>query len=378
MSSSPITGTSAHSSTLSDPDSLYSHLARVPDPRSRQGRRYCLTGILALTVAAVLAGSRSFLAIGEFATDLTPAQLAVLGLRSAPGESNLRKLFARLDAAAVDLCLAAWAFTRSRRIKGRLVIAIDGKSLRGARSHIAQTPHLIGALDHRTGIVLAQSATAEKSNEIPAVRDLIATFDPEDLDGAVITIDAMHTQTDTAQAITVAGADYVLTVKGNQPRLRDQLKDLPWKQVPASSVRERTRGGWTTRSIKVLVAPAWISFPGTRQVAQLRRTRTVKGKRTTEVVYLITSAGHLTAPPQVLAAWVRGHWGIENRLHWVRDVTFDEDRSQVRTGTSPRIMATIRNVAISLIRLAGIDNIASAIRNLSRHPDQALNLLLTS
>lgn len=104
----------------------------------------------------------------------------------------------------------------------------------------------------------------------------------------------------------------------------------------------------------------------------------MKGKRTTEVVYLITSADHLTAPPQVLAAWVRGHWGIENRLHWVRDVTFDEDRSQVRTGTSPRIMATIRNVAISLIRLAGIDNIASAIRNLSRHPDQALNLLLTS
>lgn len=378
MSSSLITGAGANSSTSCDLDSLYSHLARVPDPRSRQGVRYGLAGLLALTIAAVLAGSRSFLAIGEFAADLTCAQLADLGLRGAPGESNLRKLFSRLDAAALDLRLAAWAFTRSRHVGGRLVIAIDGKTLRGARSQVARTPHLIGALDQRTGAVLAQTATEQKSNEIPAVRDLIATFDPQDLNGAILTIDAMHTQTDTAQQITAAGADYVFTVKGNQPRLRDQLKALPWNQVPASTVRERHRGGWTTRTIKVLVTPSWITFPGAKQVAQLRRTRTVKQKKTVEVVYLITSADHLQAPPQVLAAWVRGHWGIENRLHWVRDVMFDEDRSQVRTGNSPRIMATFRSTAISLIRLAGATSIAAAIRHHARHPDEAINLTLTS
>ena len=125
---------------------------------------------------------------------------------------------------------------------------------------------------------------------------------------------------------------------------------------------------------RVVTAPDWVDFPGARQVAQVRRTVTTGGKKSVEVLYLLTSA---MAPPATLAAWVQGHWGIENKLHWVRDVTFDEDRSQVRTGQAPRVMATLRNTVISVLRLEGWTNIATALRHHARNPERALTCLLT-
>ena len=123
----------------------------------------------------------------------------------------------------------------------------------------------------------------------------------------------MHTQSDTAQVILGRGADYVMTVKGNMPTLYRQLKKLPWAAVPAVSAVSTDHGRRARRTIKAALAPAWIGFDGAAQVAQLRRTVTKKGKKTVEVVYLITS--DRDAGPATLAAWVRGHWEIENRLH---------------------------------------------------------------
>jgi len=134
-----------------------------------------------------------------------------------------------------------------------------------------------------------------------------------DLDGAVVTLDAMYTQTDTATTITGAGGDYVFTVKANMPTLHQKLKKLQWKDMPAYTATTADRGRRVTRTIKVAEVPDWIDFPGAVQVAQLRRTVTDKAAKTVEVVYLITSADHKAAPPQRLAAWVQGHWGIENR-----------------------------------------------------------------
>src|SRR6185295_18442584 len=159
-----------------------------------------------------------------------------------------------------------------------------------------------------------QVAVEEKSNEIPAVRELLKAF--TDLAGAVVTIDAMHTQSDTAQVILGRGADYVMTVKGNMPTLYRQLKKLPWAAVPSVSAVSTDHGRRARRTIKAALAPAWIGFEGAAQVAQLRRTVTKKGKKTVEVVYLITS--DRAAGPAALAAWVRGHWHKENKLHWVR------------------------------------------------------------
>jgi predicted transposase YbfD/YdcC len=186
----------------------------------------------------------------------------------------------------------------------------------------------------------------------------------------------MHTQTDTAHVITGQGADYVMTVKANMPTLYKRLKKLPWARVPATSAVSTGHGRRACRTIKVALVPAWVDFAGAAQVAQLRRTVTAKGKKTVEVVYLITSDRH--ASPATLAAWVRGHWEIENRLHWVRDVTYLEDKSLVRTGNAPRVMASLRSLAISLLRLDGHSNIAAANRHHARDPQRTLTLLQTA
>lgn len=373
MSSSPKTPARAQ---LPDHPDLLTLFRAVPDPRDPRGVRHPLGVILAVGVGAVLAGARSFAAIGEWAADQSGEVIAALGGGGAnrPTESTIRRAFTRLDAGVLDRVIGVFMWTRTTVVAGRRVIALDGKTVRGARTANAVAPHLVAAFDHTSGAVLGQVAVAAKSNEIPAVRDLLACFD---LTGAVVTVDAMHTQTDTATAITSAGGDYLFTVKKNQPGLHHRCKDLPWKDVPGHRVTTTGHGRRVTRTIKVVAAPAWVDFPGAAQIAQVRRTVTRRAKKSVEVVYLITSADQNGAPPATLAAWVQGHWGIENRLHWVRDVTFDEDRSQVRTGNAPQVMATLRNTVISLLRLTGATNIAKALRHHARHPDQAITCLLT-
>jgi predicted transposase YbfD/YdcC len=364
MTSSPMTA--ARSQYLLD------LLAQVPDPRKRRGRRHALAGLLAVGIAAVIAGSRSFAAIGQWAADAGPEVLAVLGAARGPAEeSTFRRAFALVSPDVLDRVLGAWLHTRAVRAGGRLVIAVDGKTIRGARNKDGKAPHLVAALAHGIGAVLGQVAVDAKSNEIPAVRELLKAF--ADLAGAVLTIDAMHTQSDTAQVILGRGADYVMTVKGNMPTLYRKLKKLPWAAIPATSDVSTGHGRRARRTIKVMLVPAWIEFDGAAQVAQLRRTVTRNGKKTVEVVYLITS--DRDAGPAALAAWVRGHWHIENKLHWVRDVTYQEDKSLVRTGNAPRVMASLRSLAISVLRLDGHTNIAAANRHHARDPQRTLKLL---
>ena len=288
MTSSPIPA--ARSQYLLD------LLAQVPDPRKRRGRRHALAGLLAVGIAAVIAGSRSFAAIGQWAADAGPEVLTVLGAaRGAAEESTFRRAFALVSPDVLDRVLGAWLWTRAVQAGGRLVIAIDGKTVRGAKNKDGKAPHLVAALAHGIGAVLGQAAVDEKSNEIPAVRDLLKAF--ASLASAVITIDAMHTQHDTAQVILGQGADYVMTVKANMPTLYRQLKKLPWAAVPAVSAVSTDHGRKARRTIKAVLAPAWIEFAGAAQVAQLRRTVTKKGKKTVEVVYLITSDRDAARPP---------------------------------------------------------------------------------
>src|SRR5689334_15724796 len=182
MPSSPIPAARCHY--------LLDLLAQVPDPRKRRGRRHPLAGLLAVGIAAVIAGSRSFAAIGQWAADAGPEALAVLGAARGPAEeSTFRRAFALVSADVLDRVLGAWLHTRAMRAGGRLVIAIDGKAVRGAKGKDGKAPHLVAALAHGIGTVLGQVAVNAKSNEIPAVRDLLAAF--ADLAGAVITLDAL-------------------------------------------------------------------------------------------------------------------------------------------------------------------------------------------
>jgi predicted transposase YbfD/YdcC len=287
-------------------------LSQVPDQRKERGRRHPLAGRLAGGIAGVPAGARSSAAIGQWAADAGPDVLAALGAtRGAAGESTFRRTFAQVSADILDAVLGAWLWTRVTRIDGRTVIAVDGKAVRGAKGKDGRAPHLVAALAHGIGAVAGQVAVGAKSNEIPAVRELLKAF--ADLRGAVLTLDAPHTQHDTAQAVIDRGAAYVMTVKASMPTLYRQLKKLPWAQVPSVSSVTRDHGRRARRTVKAVLAPAWVEFAGAAQVAQLRRTVTRNGKRTVEVVYLVTS--DRVADPETLAAWVRGHWAIENRLH---------------------------------------------------------------
>ena len=339
-------------------------LEGVTDPRDRRGVRHPLVSVLCLAVTGILAGCRSLTAIWEHTADLAPADLGALGLeegRALPSESTIRRVLKDLDPAGLDARLTSWLCTRTGTIGGRRVIAVDGKTMRGARTGDNPAPHLLAALTQRR--------VADKSNEIPALRDLLA---PLDLDGAVVTADAMHTQTGTAEWIRSRGAHYVLTVKNNQPGLKRALKKLPWKDAPSTSVPDGSHGRRVRRTVQAVEAPARVDFPGAAQVIRIRRTRTVKGRKHVEVVHLICSLPMDQAQPEAVASWARGHWAIENRLHWVRDVVFDEDRHQLRTRNGPQIMAALRNLAISLIRLAhgATAPIAATTRAMARRPRQ--------
>ena len=352
--------------------SLLDLLSQVPDQRKERGRRHPLAGLLAVGIAAVTAGARSFAAIGQWAADAGSDALAALGVtRGAADESTYRRTFAQVSADVLDALLGAWLHTRVTRIGGRMVIAVDGKAVRGAKGRDGKAPHLVAALAHGIGAVLGQVAVDAKSNEIPAVRELLKAF--AGLAGAVVTMDALHAQHDTAQAVLDRGADYVMTVKANMPTLYSQPKKLPWKDVPAFSHVTKDHGRRARRTVKAVLAPAWVGFGGAAQAAQVRRTVTRKGKKTVEVVYVITSDAGVDAA--TLAAWIQGHRHIENRLHWVRDVTYQEDKSLVRTGNAPRVMASLRSLAISILRLDGHANIAAANRHHARDPQRTVNLL---
>jgi len=255
--------------------------------------RHSLFTVLSLAVTGVLAGCRSLTAIWEHTTDLTAADLEALGLEAGqalPSESTIRRVLQDLDPTDLNAHLRSWCCTRTGTIEGRTVIAVDGKTVRGARLGQASAPHLLAALDQATGVVLTQMRVADKSNEIPALRELL---EPLDLGGAVVSADAMHTQTGTAQWITRRGGHYLLTPLGNQKTLHRTLKDLPWKKVPSFSSVDTGHGRRARRTVKAVEAPAWVDFPAAAQVLQVRRTRTIKSRKHVEVAYpgLLTAHG---------------------------------------------------------------------------------------
>ena len=190
----------------------------MADPGDRRGVRHALTAVLCLAVVGVLAGCRTLGAMREHVADLEPADLGALGPgegRALPSESTIRRVLERVNADDLDARVSSWLRTRVGAIGGRRVIAVEDETMRGARGAGERAPHLPAALDQAGGVVVGQRRVADKSNEIPALRDLLA---PLDLDGAVITADAMHTQRGTAEWIISRGAHYVLTVKGMPAR----------------------------------------------------------------------------------------------------------------------------------------------------------------
>ena len=363
------------------PVSLLEALATVRDPRKRRGVRHGFTAVLAIGACAVLTGARTFTAIAEWAQDLPVGVRTRLGLgRRVPSEATIRRVLQAVDAEAFDAAVSAWLSARCQESAApgpdRRAIAIDGKSARGARDADGRPVHLLAALSHASGVVLGQTVVDGRTNEINAFAPLLDRIDITD---AVITADALHTQHRHAQYLTGRGAHYLLTVKGNQPTLHRQLRDLPWDQVPvADRTHHKGHARIESRTVKLAAVTAGIGFPHAHLAIQVtRRRRALKATRWhTETVYAVTDMTWAQIRAEHIAEAIRGHWAIENRLHWIRDVVFAEDHSQIRTGTGPAVMATLRNLAVSLHRLTGATNIAAACRYVSRHPNRVLRLVV--
>jgi predicted transposase YbfD/YdcC len=388
----PHTATELVPSTECDRRDLADTLAAVPDPRRRRGVRHPFTPLLAAVTCAMLAGSRSFAAIAEWIADLPATARADLGLTGPiPVASTVWRLLTAVDPGALQDVLGNWLRARAtprpnpngRRHRRRRVLAVDGKAMRGTLRG-ANPVHLLAVLDHATSIVLAQVNVDAKTNEIPCLRTVLDQI--TDLKNVLITADALHCQTAHITYLLGRGAHLLVCAKGNQPSLLKRLKALPWKQIPVGhTAKGRAHGRIEERTLKVVTvtdSAGGLGFPGAAQALQItRRTKRInpkpgrKNSWRTETVYAIVTLPAEQASPAELATWIRTHWFIENRLHWVRDVTLGEDLHQARTGNGPHVLAIARNLVISVLRLAGHDNIARALRHYGRHPDQAIALL---
>lgn len=369
-------------------------LGSVPDPRRGGGRRHPLRfvlGVLAMSFAST--GFESFAGAAQWAAAASPQLLLSLGATPdpltgvvrAPSEATIRRVATRVDHDAVEAVVAAWTAAQDPGAAeggDRLAVAVDGKTVRGARTHEKPAPHLLAAATHRVPVVLVQRRVPGKTNEIPMVTTLLddlrtAGHDPAAM---VFTLDALHTQHATAARLHGAGAGYVMTVKANQPALLAAAAERITAQAPAPA-RQRSRGHGRTAEHLIQTAPATgIDFPGAAQVFRIvRYTGGLDGQRThKEVVHGITNQTAEQADDPRLAAQVRGHWSIENSIHWVRDVTYREDASRVRTGNAPAVLAAIRNLVTTAFRLAGAVNIAAARRAVTLDPHAAIRLFTTS
>jgi predicted transposase YbfD/YdcC len=392
---------------------LVARLSKVPDLRRRRGRRHPLVVVLALAACATLVvGGDSVTAIWQWAARASQDKLARLGARRhpwtgrflVPSERTFRRVLGKLDADALDAALGGWAADVARGVVPAPVVAatpgppereqrratqrsvehpapdgllpaaaVDGKALRGARTPDGGRVFLVAAIDHATGAVLGQRQVPGKRGEGAAARDLLTGLRAP---GMVWTLDALHTTKATARLITKdLHGHYILIIKGNQPIARDAAAALlrgPDTDWVATTAIEDDRGHGRVERRTIRVAPADESlFPGAVQAFRLRRdSGGLDGVWTgKQIVYGITSLPADMAGPAQLNHYERRHWVVEDRLHWVRDVTFGEDASQLRTGTAPRALAAFRNLAISALRLAGRANIAHARRDLHDHND---------
>ena len=371
---------------IAQPQPLIEVFAEIPDFRRCRGKRHPLPAMLSLACCAMLCGYRSYSAIAEWGHNYGTSIAQALGFtHNTPCAATLHTVFRHVDRDTLEAKLGAWAeqvvvSLPTAPSAGEAAIALDGKTLRGSRKQGAPGVHLLSALSHRLGLTLAQQAVDNKTNELTQAETILRQLVLKD---RVVTMDALLTQRYIAQTIVDEGGDYVMTVKENQPQLRADI-ELIFTLPPVGDRQETARtvdiGHGRIEQRNLTTSEALVGYsdwPGLAQVFELGRhvIDQKTGKERVEVVYGVTSLSPQRATPARLLELVRGQWQIENKSHWVRDVTFDEDHSQVRCGNIPQVMAALRNTAIGLLRWAGHTNIAAACRQLAAQPVQALALI---
>jgi predicted transposase YbfD/YdcC len=377
-------------------------LGGVSDGRSDQGRDHPVSVVLALAAAAVVAGMKGYTAITGWVRDVPAGVLADLYVRAGgwpvgpPSKTTIWRVVTEADAEAVDAAVGHWLMSVAGFIAasgmpagsggenaGRegssalMQVRLDGKTLRGATDAEGNQTHLLAALvgpDAATSVVAAQTEVGAKTNEVPMATTVL---DHIDLTNKIVTADALHTVKATAEHIHQRGGHFVLPVKENRQALFNALDALPWEHTPiAHRSTDKGHGRITTRTIQVLPAPPDLPFPHVNQVFLIERyVHDRHGRPISAVAALgVASPTPDQTSPQDLAGYVRQHWSIES-LHWIRDTLYQEDTSHTRTRSGPRIMATLRNLAISALRLAGRTDITEATRWASRYMTRPFTIL---
>ena len=375
-----------------DISSLLRMLAAVPDPRGLQGRQYSLGFILTICVVAVLAGAKNYREIGSHAADMPQELMKKLGAKwnwfkfryGYPGKSAIRRALIRIDAAGLDAITCAWMFAQARRDadKSGWVIALDGKVLRGAWTDENDKVTLFSAMLHDEAVTVAQVRVPDGTNEITQADALLDALKIPGGESVLVTIDAAHTQRETAEAIgEEPGYDYLMTVKGNQPSLQKKVaeKILPLlRKAPCHVIEEHSRGRIKRWSCWITGAEG-IDFPHARQAACIRRdVSEISGDRISkEYALILTSrkAGKMTAADA--NRHIRGHWGIENKNHYVRDTVYREDHNQAWAGEGPQALASLRNLTLGLFRLKNAGSIKETTEWVCRDRMRALQFMTT-
>lgn len=338
---------------------IRARFANLTDPRVDRTKRHLLLDMVVVALCGAICGANSWADVERFGKAKLDWLRQFLDLEHGiPSHDTFSRVFARLDTNEFLTCLHNWLRSFKLALKEKHV-AIDGKTLRGSFDQAAgKSPlHLVSAWASDLRISLGQVAVDEKSNEITAVPQLLELLE---LTGAMVTLDAMHCQKETTAVIRAKGADYVITVKENQPKLHTMIADLFLKyaehdyKVPGLKIHkktERSHGRNETREYYVASAPpelrTSLEWIGVRTIGMVYRRREVGDKTQEEITYFISSL-----PPAVkrIARLVRAHWGIENTLHWTLDVTFGEDQSRIRKGQGPEIAGVFRRLALMMLQ----------------------------
>jgi predicted transposase YbfD/YdcC len=356
---------------------LGSMLAQVPDPRKARGQRHPWSALLLLLVGGLLSGANSQRAVVRWGAGLAPPWQQRLGLTRpySPSRATLQRLLAKVDVPQLEAVLGhwlqavrgAWRHSAAQWLDG---IAVDGKTLCGARRLGARDTHLVSACCHQRGLVLGEVAVPDKSNELSAVGPLLEALL---LPGETVTFDAQFTQWAVATQVVQQGGAYFMVVKGNQPTLLADIQHAtawPARRLGEAQTVRLAHGRIEERTL-VAADARDIAWPHARQV--LRLERRFVHKRTGRVLsedtaYAVTSLVPAVASPAALLQLWQAHWGIENRLHWVRDVVFGEDLATTRTAHAPQALAAFRNLAISLLHWWHRPDITAARADFASHP----------
>ena len=368
------------STTASYP--LLEALAKVGDFRKARGKRHPLAAILALACAAALCGASSLTAMSQWGRHHGQELLARLGFTHFPGPSTatLCRIFSQLDVAALEQALTQWWQTWLPAHGG---LALDGKTVRGSRQGGQEALQLLAAFATELRVVLAERAISN-GDEIATA---LALLEGLDLSGWIVTGDAKLTQKKLVSTIIEQHGDYVLTVKDNQPTLVDDIATLfndPKVVVETITTTRRIDLHGSRIEVRALAASSaltaeYCGWPGLQQVFRIERHRIDKrtGERTIKVHFGISSLSAERADAKRLAAINRGHWGIENDLHWVRDVDFGEDASRIHKGKAPQVMAVFRNIAVSLLGVLGYDSPIEGLRHFAWNSAEAVKLVIS-